>query len=95
MLVKIKNVKVFRSLHGGHDCFRVDGLHQDETGEWVEGRTFVDPRMDNAGNWLEICEVGTQFRGKTILADYVHMKNRARGIYDADSRPHIVEIYDE
>ena len=58
MLVKIKNVKVFQSLHGGHDCFRVDGLHQDETGEWVEGRTFVDPRMDNAGNWLEICEVG-------------------------------------
>ena len=51
--------------------------------------------MDNAGNWLEICEKGTQFRGKTILADYVHMKNRAKGIYDADSKPHIVEIMED
>jgi hypothetical protein len=37
-------------------------------------------------------EAAATNRGKYILVDHIHMKNRAKGIWDADSRPQVIDI---
>ena len=91
MQVVIRKITPFRSQHGGHDCLRVDGFHENEFGELVKGYTFIDPNNDNAQNWVRVIETHYEYRGEDIIVDGVRMKNRDKGIYNADSTPVVVD----
>jgi len=92
MQVIIRKIQPFRSQHGGHDCFRIDGFHVNEFGELVPGYTFIDPNNDNALDWAEVLEAAHANRGEDIIVDGVRMKHRQKGLWSADSRPQVVEI---
>lgn len=91
MQIIVRSIKPFRSQHGGHDCLRVDGFHQDEFGELVKGYTFIDPNNDNAANWLELVEIHYGHRGEDLLVDGVRMKNREKGLWSADCHPSVID----
>ena len=92
MQIIVRSIRPFRSMISGRGCFRLDGFHQDEFGELVKGHTFIDPDNDNCVNWLEILEAGQRNRGSDLVVDHVRMKNRGQGIWNADSRPLLVDI---
>ena len=57
----------------------------------VKGHTFIDPNNDNAQNWVTVIETHYEHRGEDIIVDNVRMKNREKGIYNADSTPVVVD----
>ena len=67
MQIAIRKITPFRSQHGGHDCFRIDGLHENEFGELVKGYTFIDPNNDNSVNWVRVIETHYEYRGEDII----------------------------
>ena len=89
MQVVIRSIKPFRSQHGGHDCFRVDGFHNNEFGELVKGYTFIDPNNDNAVDWVRVIETHLEHRGEDLVVDGVRMKNREKGLWSADCKPYV------
>jgi hypothetical protein len=91
MQVVIRKITPFRSQHGGHDCFRLDGFHENEFGELVKGYTFIDPLNDNAVNWVRVIQTHLEHRGEDLLVEGVRMKNRDKGIYNADSNPVVID----
>ena len=91
MQVVIRSIKPFRSQHGGHDCFRVDGFHNNEFGELVKGYTFIDPNNDNAVDWVKVIETHLEHRGEDLVVDGVRMKNREKGLWSADCKPIVVD----
>ena len=91
MQVVIRKITPFRSQHGGHDCFRIDGFHVDEFGELVKGYTFIDPNNDNSVQWIEVIDTQLRHRGEDIIVDGVRMKNRAKGLWSADCQPIVVD----
>ena len=91
MQIIVRSIKPFRSQHGGHDCFRVDGFHENEFGELVKGYTYIDPNMDNAINWAKLIETHYEYRGEDLLVEGVRMKNREKGIYNADCHPVVID----
>ena len=91
MQVAIVKISKIKSQYGG-EIIRLDGHHEDETGQLVKGYCFIDPKNDNWHQWVETMETAAMNRGKYILVDHIHMKNRAKGIWDADSRPQVIDI---
>lgn len=91
MQVVIRKITPFRSQHGGHDCFRVDGFHEDEFGGLVKGYTFIDPNNDNSVDWISVIETHFRHRGEDLLVDGVRMKNREKGLWSADCHPQVTD----
>ena len=91
MQVVIRSIKPFRSQHGGHDCFRVDGFHNNEFGELVKGYTFIDPNNDYAVDWGRVIETHLEHRGEDLVVDGVRRKNREKGLWSADCKPYVVD----
>ena len=91
MQVAIVKISKIKSQYGG-EIIRLDGHHEDENGELVKGYCFIDPKNDNWFQWVPTMETAATNRGKYILVDNIHMKNRAKGIWDADSKPRVIDI---
>ena len=91
MQIRIDHWSVFASKHGG-DVFRIDGWFQNEFDEPQAGYTFVDPHNDNAVHWAEVIRTCLEHRGSIICVEGVRMKSRDRGLWNADSRPYVIDI---
>ncbi len=90
MQVSIDKISKIQSKHGG-EIIRIDGHHENEFGELVKGYCFIDPKNDNWGQWVQSMEHIALNRGKYTILDNVHMKSKAKGLWDADSKPIVVD----
>jgi len=93
MIIAIHSITDITTRHGGHDIFRLDGYYSDEFGELQKCKTFVDPKMDNFKDWVDILAVIAENRGNIVQLDGCRMKNRAQGLVSADSKPRVESIY--
>ena len=91
MQVAIDSIKLIPSRHGG-EVVRLSGRHVDEFGKLTAGYTFINPRNDNWSNWESVLDTVARNRGHWVIVDNVHMKDREKGIWNADSRPAVIDI---
>jgi len=89
MQVAVDSVRVITSRHGG-EVVRIDGHHENERGELAKGYCFIDPRNDNWADWEETLVQLVMGQETYVLVAGVRMKNRARGLWNADSHPRVV-----
>mgnify|MGYP006099251701 FL=1 len=91
MEVSVEALSTIKSKYGG-EVIRIDGWHTDETGKLTKGYCFIDPKNDNWDQWIEILEKIEVNRGNFAILDNVKMKKRDIGLWNADSKPILVEI---
>jgi hypothetical protein len=91
MQVSVEAVSVIKSKYGG-EVIRIDGYHEDEQGMLAKGYCFIDPKNDNWQAWVTIIETIENNRGNYVILDGVRMKKRDKGLWNADSKPVLVEI---
>ena len=91
MEVSVEALSTIKSKYGG-EVVRIDGYHADENGKLTKGYCFIDPKNDNWQHWVGILEQIEANRGNYTILDNVRMKKRDVGLWNADSKPTLVEI---
>tara|TARA_Y100000310_G_C20256737_1_gene611700 strand:+ start:81 stop:368 length:288 start_codon:yes stop_codon:yes gene_type:complete len=92
MKVWVESMTPMKTQHGGHDIFRIDGYYEDEFGKLVKGKCFIDPKYDNAKDWLETLERIKESRGNWVELDNIKMKSKDKGVWNADCKPVVTNI---
>ena len=91
MQVAIESATVIVSRHGG-EVVRLSGRHVNEFGKLTAGYCFIDPRNDNWSDWESVLDTVARNRGHWVILDHVKMFNREKGLWNADSRPAVIDI---
>jgi hypothetical protein len=92
MIVGIESIKEIESKHGGQ-IFRMDGHYVDEFNKLSKCYTFIDPKNENFNNWSDVLYKVAEHKGMIVELDNVKMKDREKGLLNADSQPRVEQIY--